>query len=186
MNKNTATIVISGLIGLLIGALGTWAYMGGGESRLERAERDINALINATGTEETNENPSATNPNEASGTNNQNTSTRGETNPTMTEMSLVIQDQSAGDMVRIESVRASEAAWIVISEDVNGNPGRILGARLYEPRIGVQDVPLLRSTVAGKAYHAQFYADTNGDRLFDHRTDTKVAGQSGSVVFRAQ
>lgn len=187
MNKNTATIVISGVIGLLIGALGTWVYMGGADTGLDRAERGIEALENATGTENTsNEGENTRQDETVTPARESNRGEEGNNEQVMTDVSLVIQDQPAGDSVRIESVSASRAAWVVISEDVNGTTGRILGARLYEPRIGVREVPLLRPTVAGMTYHATFYADTNGDRLFDHRIDTKIGDQAGSVVFRAQ
>ncbi|TSC72265.1 MAG: hypothetical protein G01um101470_368 [Parcubacteria group bacterium Gr01-1014_70] len=97
---------------------------------------------------------------------------------------LEIENQRAGVSVFVKRVEFPETRWIVL-RDVNddGTLGNILGAGWFPA--GAHEnvsVPLLRSTVGGEQYRAVLYADTNGNKQFEHKTDEPVKDSKGNTV----
>lgn len=89
--------------------------------------------------------------------------------------SVMVDDQPAGDSVRVVEARLSRVSWIAVRDDM-----RIYGAaRVHPPEGGgiVSDVtvPLLRNTEAGATYKVVVYAD-DGDNAFDFEKDALVTG----------
>ncbi len=80
--------------------------------------------------------------------------------------SIFAADQKAGMSVTIDSVSVASPSWIVITEDVDGKPARILGAQKVISGEAKTQVDLLRATVIGQTYHGVIYAD-DGDGQFD-------------------
>ena len=96
--------------------------------------------------------------------------------------SLTAENQRAGGTVLVKKGEFSEARWVVVREknDV-GSAGNILGAGWFPA--GVHEnvsVPLLRATVGGEQYVVELFADTNGDKQFDHKTDQQISGVTAS------
>ncbi|HRH25874.1 MAG TPA: hypothetical protein PLF31_00150 [Candidatus Paceibacterota bacterium] len=167
MNKNTATIVISGLIGLIVGIALTWGFMQDDQKMPERLDDTENASTTVTVSENTDTT--------ANTTNNTNTSS-----PASVNTDLEVADQDAGMSV-LAKATVSVPTWVVITEDVSGQQGRILGARLYFPGSPEGKVELLRATTEGATYHAVIYTD-NGDKKFDHKVDAPARTSTGAFL----
>ena len=109
---------------------------------------------------------------------------------TSTSNSLKVNDQAAGAMVEVSSVTLKEPAWIVIRETdpESDEPGRILGAQLFDLGTNPGTVELLRGTLPGKTYFAFVYSD-NGDHAFDPKIDLPLKDTNGAMImttFKAQ
>jgi len=83
---------------------------------------------------------------------------------------LSVSDQKAGVVVFVDKVVISVPAWVVIYEDVNGEPSNILGAHIFDPGTQSGEVELLRGTSVGGLYYAIIH-DDDGDRQFDYAND---------------
>ncbi len=99
--------------------------------------------------------------------------------------SLKVLDQEAGDSVLISEMSLTDNRWVVIHEDMNGEPGNILGARLFTKENTTGEVQLLRGTGEGKLYHAILYIvaerERNQDRLFDTDRDLPLVKEGGDI-----
>lgn len=86
-----------------------------------------------------------------------------------------VDDQPAGDSVRVAEARLSRTSWLAVRDTM-----RIYGAARANPPAGggtMLDIaiPLLRNTEAGKTYTVVAYAD-DGDGVFDFKKDALVEG----------
>jgi len=95
--------------------------------------------------------------------------------------SIRVSDQPEGVTVAIDQVMLDRVGWVVIHEDDNGTPSRILGAQLFDTGTRSGTVDLLRGTLAGHRYYAMLHTD-NGDHAFDPKKDTPILGSDGSPV----
>lgn len=94
---------------------------------------------------------------------------------------LSVDDQPAGDSVRVRQAKLSRVTWLAVRD-----PLRIYGAAKVTPPEGggtVQDVaiPLLRNTAAGTSYTVVAYVD-DGDGVFDFKKDSLVSGLEDSFT----
>src|SRR3989338_6986198 len=94
---------------------------------------------------------------------------------------ILVHDQKAGINVEIESVNLKNTGWVVINESVNGVPGNILGAQLFDSGSNSGIVELLRGTEEGKIYYAIIRQD-DGDRAFDLTKDILMTDTDGKFV----
>lgn len=98
--------------------------------------------------------------------------------------SLVVENQRSGSSVVVRKAEFPEARWIVVQDAGNkGTAGNILGAGWFPA--GTHEnvlVPLLRVMTGGEQYAAVLYADMNGDKKFDHKTDIPVKNAAGDLV----
>ena len=95
---------------------------------------------------------------------------------------LDIADQPAGSLVTVALTTLNEQGWVAIHEDVNGEPGWILGATLaFAGERSNLAVELLRATEEGKTYYAMLHTD-DGDKAFDLNKDFPIKDSSGNVV----
>ena len=93
-----------------------------------------------------------------------------------------LKDQVEGSTVMLDKVGLAQSGWVVIHEDDNGKPGKILGAQLFDAGAWTNgQVDLLRGTVSAKSYYAMLHSD-NGDRAFDPKKDTDVMDANGMMV----
>ncbi len=100
-------------------------------------------------------------------------------------------DQTAGEVVIINSISFPESRWVVIHEELDGKPGAILGARLFNQEQTEGQVNLLRDTVPGQSYYALVYhlaeREEEQGRVFDRNRDVPLIDESGEVlVFKFQ
>ena len=83
--------------------------------------------------------------------------------------SVSVSDQLAGFAVQIDRATLAEDGWIVIAEDVEGEPAYLLGASRRDAGTYENvDVELLRNTEEGNTYYAVIYKD-DGDKQFDNK-----------------
>ena len=85
--------------------------------------------------------------------------------------SITVFNQKASDLVNVSLVSSDSSAWLAVREDKSGLMGNILGAKRID--IGTTanvQIPLQRTTEAGKIYHIVLFKD-DGDRKFDFRVD---------------
>lgn len=94
---------------------------------------------------------------------------------------VAVEDQLAGNTVEVTMVTLSAAGWVVIHEDNNGVPGRVLGAHRYDPGLYLAEVELLRDTEVGNTYYAMLHTD-DGDKQFDLSKDLPMLGADGKVI----
>jgi len=93
-------------------------------------------------------------------------------------------DQPAGNVVGFATATLEEGSWVVVHEDMGGQPGKILGARRFAAGTHVGGiVELLRPTIKGGGYYVMLHQD-NGDKQFDHVTDLPIRDAGGSPVMK--
>lgn len=94
-------------------------------------------------------------------------------------ISLSISYQLPGDLVVVKEVVMAKAGWVAIHDDIDGKPGRILGA-YYLPAGTVYDqvIPLLRAVVDTQSYFAVIHED-DGDKTFDYTKDLPRLDKDG-------
>lgn len=98
------------------------------------------------------------------------------------ESALLVRDQAPGLRVDLAMVTIARDGWVVIHEEMDGKPGRILGARRVGAGAGLSvSVELLRPTEEGRVYFAMLHAD-DGDRAFDHTRDLPLQDAGGNVI----
>jgi hypothetical protein len=91
--------------------------------------------------------------------------------------SLRVENQRAGETVQVQQAVLVEPRWMVVREIyANGEVGNILGAKWqvageYENIT----VKLLRGTVGGEQYQVTLFADSDGDKKFNHEVDESLA-----------
>lgn len=96
--------------------------------------------------------------------------------------SVSVSDQSAGNSVSLSNIVLAHDGWVAIHDDVNGVPGRILGAKLFPAgTTATGSVALLRNTVAGTSYFAVIHA-SDGDIVFTPKTDKILYDAQNNVV----
>ena len=101
---------------------------------------------------------------------------------------ITVDNQKAGAAVLVSLVSSDASAWLAVRENNNGLVGNILGAkRIDVGTSGNVEIPLLRSTEAGKSSYVVLFKD-NGDRMFDFKTDPPMTadGVFISKMFSAQ
>jgi len=85
--------------------------------------------------------------------------------------SITVFNQKSSDLVNVSLVSSDSSAWLAVREDKGGLVGNILGAKRID--IGTTanvQIPLQRTTEAGKIYHIVLFKD-DGDRKFDFKID---------------
>lgn len=160
MKSSTANLIIAALIGFVIGVGGTALY--NNRSTTPASQNDSELIDGTTNSTST---VSTTGGNTSTGV-----SVTGATvsiDPNAPNTTFIVPNQRFGDKVVIEKAKISKPTWIAITDDVNGAPGRILGARLMKPTDSTIEVFLQRPTVLGSVYRAVQYDDTNNNGGFD-------------------
>ena len=100
---------------------------------------------------------------------------------TGTGAGILIDDQNPGRLVTVSQVSLMNPAWVVIKEDLNGKPGTVIGARIFDKGKNSGIVELLRAMVIGKSYFAVVYNE-DGDGKFDPKKDLVLKGTNGADV----
>lgn len=178
MNKDTRTIVTGVVVTILVIFVGAWAF----NQRGTDTKTDTGTSTQET-TEQEQVSSTTTNSNDVV-----NKTITATTNTKVTsDIGITIPAQKAGNKVTLDAISVAKPTWIAIADNVNGKPGRILGARLFDNTKTVGEVELLRNTVSGTKYLVLFYADTVLDAKFDTKKDTFINPDGGALVeFTAQ
>jgi hypothetical protein len=90
-----------------------------------------------------------------------------------TDERIEVKDQQAGNSVYVAAVALAEPSWVAVREEIDGEPGRILGAQLFDVGEHSGEVELLRDTRPGARYHVYLLRD-DGDLKFDIVDDAPI------------
>ncbi|MFP4539770.1 MAG: hypothetical protein ACLFNN_02420 [Candidatus Paceibacterota bacterium] len=99
---------------------------------------------------------------------------------------VTVEDQKAGNTVKISELSLSEDRWVVVREDREGELGNILGAKLFSKDDTEGQMELLRETEAEKEYKVILYMvaerEKDRDRRFDTARDMPLIKEEGETV----
>jgi len=95
---------------------------------------------------------------------------------------LAVDNQAPGNTVVIKGVLLKNPGWVAIHDDVNGQPGKILGATLFDKGQADGTVELLRNTVEGASYIAVLHNDDGDYKNFNPKTDLPLNADNGTMV----
>jgi hypothetical protein len=100
---------------------------------------------------------------------------------------ILVQNQARGNSVSIDTVVLSQIGWVAIHEDRDGEPGNILGAKLFDVGRNSGTVELLRPTVEGGIYYAMLHDEAdigNNGFAFDYQVDLPILDSSGKPIMK--
>lgn len=92
-----------------------------------------------------------------------------------------VADQHAASFVILSGVTLAAPSWVAVHESLDGQPGNILGATIFNAGASRGKLELLRATSPGQRYYVRLYRD-NGDREFDLQTDPLVVGENKEAI----
>jgi len=108
-----------------------------------------------------------------------------ETIVTQVSETLTVGPQAPGSVVNIDSVEISTDRWLVVHDNLDGQPGNILGARIFSSDQASGHINLLRATESGQSYLVLIYAvaerDEDQSRRFDSSRDLPLIDNSGAL-----
>lgn len=96
-------------------------------------------------------------------------------------VTISVSSQAPGTTVEVAKISLASSGWVVIHEESNGVPGKILGARRFEKGVHSGNVELLRNTESGKIYFAVIHSDDQ-NHTFDYKSDLPLKDASGGLV----
>lgn len=176
MNRSnfSGPVVLAIVIGLIIGFTAGVVWINSFNSDKERAEKTPEQ---ASG-EETEESPFL---NDVSNTEARNSFVLQTADGAG---SVVVSDQSEGDVVLVNSVSLGADGWIAVREAQDNGLGNILGA-VYVPAGDYvnHEVKLLRNTEKGELYEVILFND-NGDKVFNYLVDALIQKDSITIADR--
>lgn len=100
------------------------------------------------------------------------------------ENAVVTPEQRPGNTVTVAQVYLAAPGYVVIHEDINGQPGTILGSSslLQAGESGAVVVTLSRPSRDGERLHAMLHAEMNDNSTFDAPSDTPVQSRLGGPL----
>lgn len=93
-----------------------------------------------------------------------------------------VTNQKAGKKVFVAAAGLSAPAWVAVREEINGEPGKILGAQWFDEGDHEGAVDLLRGTRSGGRYHVYLFKD-DGDMKFEPREDVPIT-KNGLLILQ--
>jgi len=97
--------------------------------------------------------------------------------------SIIVQDQIPGSAVIFRSITLAQNGFVVVRDQINGQPGRVMGSLFVEAGAHQSgSVQLTSPTVEGGIYYVELYADTNANGTFDEGTDEAVMTALGQII----
>ena len=164
-------IAASFLVGVLVGVGGYWMYTTDDRVTTEVDSQEVAGLEDMI----------------ASTTLNVDTTSVAKSNQAEVDMSgatttLRVDNQNPGKYVVVAHAALRKPAWVAIHEEVDGKPGNIIGARLFDTGKNSGIVELLRPTVVGKNYYAMLHVYNNVKRPFNYKVDVPMKDERGNMV----
>ena len=101
---------------------------------------------------------------------------------------IYVAEQVPSKNVLVAIIKFEKPGFVVIHEDINGKPGKILGASALLSKGETKDVlvALSRMTVDGEALYAMIHLD-DGDKVFeageDYPAKDLISGESVMTIF---
>ena len=172
------------VIGIIIGIVVIFALAAWGIVALHNRSNGGNTAVNATSTP--NGTSADTNATTNSAQTSSSTSAKAQSSVQPTTVGgasfTIPSPQAAGATVTVDNLSLSAPTWIIVYDDVNGNPGNILGATLLYPTDKSSLVYLLRATIPGTDYLASAAVD-DGQKTFNLKNEKIVTDTSGSQMW---
>lgn len=94
---------------------------------------------------------------------------------------VVVSDQQAGSSVIIDEVGLQDPGYVVIHENANGQPGKIVAQSGLISAGNKQDLIIRYSVTPGTTYFAMLHSD-NGDGKFNSTTDLPIPSAQTTPV----
>ncbi len=157
-NQNTR-IATSFIIGLIVGVGGYWLFA----HHAPAAEND-NSLVSTTDQVVTS------------------TSTPASLAIITGDNGVVVNDQVPGYSVAVSEVVFKNPSWVAIADDINGQPGRILGAKYFGAGKSSGLISLLRPTIAGHKYIAELRGNVGNYHVFNSVLDKPLTDANGIIM----
>ena len=162
-NNQNVKIGIAVVVGIIIALAGIWLLNNKGASAPSNQDSgpalvDNNTIASSTLTEEGNAGIVGNNP------------------------GIKIDDQNPGRQVVVAQVSLRSPGWVLIRDNINGKPGNILGARLFDKGKNSGIVELLRPMLIGKSYFAAISNDDGNPHLFEPKKDLPIKDASGAEI----
>jgi len=111
----------------------------------------------------------------------QNNSKQNEQGSVSLSQEISIDTQIPGEVVLIKKITMPESGWLAIHDDLDGKPGKVLGAAYLKAGTHQrQEVLLLRALTEDKNYLAVIHKD-DGDRYFDYLLDAPLTNPNGQL-----
>ncbi|MDZ7726105.1 MAG: hypothetical protein U5L75_00810 [Candidatus Campbellbacteria bacterium] len=99
------------------------------------------------------------------------------------ENSVIVNDQIPGDVVFYDSLNLTEDGFVVVRNEVDGEPGEVIGSAFVEAGTDMTgNVELDESTSEGDQYYVELYTDTNENGTFEEDEDERVETEGGSAI----
>lgn len=97
--------------------------------------------------------------------------------------SIIVTDQVPGNSVFFRSVTLARDGFVVVREQTNGRPGRVMGS-LFVRAVANQsgNVELVSPTIEGGMYYVELYTDTNANGVFDEGVDMAITTALGQTI----
>ncbi len=91
-------------------------------------------------------------------------------------------DQYPGDVVYLSSVQVENPSWVVIQNDNDGIPGKIIGQAHFEKGTNPGKITLTQPMLDGKTYYAVIYTD-DGKAVFSS-ANVPLKDDNGNVIMK--
>ncbi len=163
MTKKNAIYVLIFIVGLVVGVVGTKLFTRGNSS--SDSTNNDQALVDTLIA-------SSTDGEIAPGT----------IIPSSKGGEIKIQDQIPGTEAIVAESNLTSPEWIAIQESVNGKPGNVLGAKLFDKGMKSGIISLLKPMVAGQTYFAVLHQYSGVKSSFNVKSDTPVLGSDDLPV----
>lgn len=94
---------------------------------------------------------------------------------------IFVSNQKPGETVEVGLVQFENPGFVVIQEDNDGKPGRVIGSKLFPAGQSEGIIELNESTEDGKTYHAVLW-DDNADNKFAEADDVAIPTDDGVLM----
>ncbi|MFA6294977.1 MAG: hypothetical protein WC666_00950 [Candidatus Paceibacterota bacterium] len=96
---------------------------------------------------------------------------------------IIMSDQYPGNVVYISSVQVANPSWVVIQDDNNGLPGKIIGSAHFDKGISPGKINLTKPMIDGSTYYAVIYTD-DGKTTFNVTTNVPLKDAKGNIIMK--
>ncbi len=164
------------IIGLIVGCLVTWVWIGMRASKSETPASGGSPSL-STGSTTAAGTSSSSAGGAQTGVASSGIGSTAASNDTIT----VPTPQNAGTSVEVSSISASDTVWAVVYEDINGSVGNALGAARFTTARTSGSIELIRTTLPNLTYFVGLTEDTP-DHTFSIKTNKPILDANGNQI----
>lgn len=189
-NQDGQKTIVAFIVGLLIGGLLTWAFVGSPAESPENNNGEDSATsdnqVESVDTDSTDDETDTTPDASTSSDDETDDTTQPQADMSVGEGDVAVSDQAAGMTVTLDSVTfPNDEGWIGVRRYTNGDLGSLLGVVRFSKEQGLvpEEITLQAPTTSGNDYAVVFYTES-GDREFSLADDVQVG--DAFATFTAQ